>query len=121
MLSPTQENMQILFEIYKLMGITFNVVIAYEVFKAVHKQQQTHEEWQKMKEEQLRNMFLVALQNLKYMGFLSATRQSTFAFRKNFFGKPSKDVGALVQNARDEIKESKQMGMILDVMELAKK
>ncbi len=32
--------------------------------------------------------FNQALGELKYNGFLSATRQSTFLFKKNIFGKP---------------------------------
>lgn len=33
-------------------------------------------------------MFIVAMQNLKYMGYFSASRASAFAFKKNYFGKP---------------------------------
>ena len=33
-------------------------------------------------------MYLVAMQNLKYMGYFSASRASAFSFKKNFFGKP---------------------------------
>lgn len=33
-------------------------------------------------------MFIVAMQNLKYMGYFSASRNSAFAFKKNYFGKP---------------------------------
>lgn len=36
----------------------------------------------------MRNMFIVAMQNLKYMGYFSASRGSAFAFKKNYFGKP---------------------------------
>ena len=33
-------------------------------------------------------MFIVAMQNLKYMGYFSASRNSAFSFKKNYFGKP---------------------------------
>jgi hypothetical protein len=33
--------------------------------------------------------FVKALQELKYMGFLSATKQSTFIFKKNTYSKPT--------------------------------
>jgi hypothetical protein len=36
----------------------------------------------------MRNMFIVAMQNLKYMGYFSASRNSAFSFKKNYFGKP---------------------------------
>lgn len=34
-------------------------------------------------------MFIFALQDLKYMGYMSATRKNAFLFRKNFFNKPN--------------------------------
>jgi hypothetical protein len=34
-------------------------------------------------------MFKQALSELKYMGFLSSTRQSTFIFKKNTYNKPN--------------------------------
>ena len=36
----------------------------------------------------IRDNFNKAVAALKYMGFISATRQSTFLFKKNIFGKP---------------------------------
>lgn len=42
--------------------------------------------------DELMKMFLRALRELKYLGFLQGTRQSTFIFRRNYFGKAgSKD------------------------------
>jgi hypothetical protein len=58
-------------------------------------------------------MFSVALQNLKYMGLISATRSSTFVFRKNFFGKPSKDVGQVQQSGKEIQRENEQMFNVL--------
>jgi len=40
-------------------------------------------------EETLKVMFLRALTQLKYTGVISSTKQSTFLFKKNVFGKPS--------------------------------
>ena len=37
-------------------------------------------------------MFLVALQNLKYMGYVSSSKQSQFLFKKNYFGKPTSGI-----------------------------
>jgi len=37
----------------------------------------------------LRAWFLKALAELKYCGLVSGTRQSTFLFKKNFYGKPA--------------------------------
>ena len=77
--------MTLLMEIYKIFGKDVNVVVAFDLFKKIS--QQRKEKPYTLK--QLRNMFIVALQNLKYMGYVSATRQNTFQFRKNFFSKPS--------------------------------
>ena len=38
---------------------------------------------------ELKDMFEDALHQLKYSGFLSATRQSMFLFKKNIYSKPS--------------------------------
>ena len=38
--------------------------------------------------QKIRDMFNEAMASLKYMGYVSATRQSTFIFKKNIFGKP---------------------------------
>ena len=32
-------------------------------------------------------MFMTSLFELKYMGYISQTKQSTYIFKKNFFGK----------------------------------
>ena len=37
----------------------------------------------------LRQNFLTALSELKYMGFVSASKTNTFLFRKNIFSKPN--------------------------------
>ncbi len=47
-------------------------------------------------------MFLVALQNLKYMGYVSPTKQSIFLFKKNFYGKPSLTVNSGLENDKNQ-------------------
>jgi hypothetical protein len=88
--------MTIILEISKYFGKDLNVVVAYELFKKVNEKKVSDTKLDKKGGEkdckythnQMRNMFIVALQNLKYMGFFSASRASAFAFKKNFFGKP---------------------------------
>ena len=77
--------MTIILEISKFFGKDLNVVVAYDLFKKVNDKRQSKTPYTA---NQMRNMFIVALQNLKYMGFFSASRASSFAFKKNFFGKP---------------------------------
>lgn len=38
-------------------------------------------------------MFISSLIELKYMGYISQTKQSTFVFKKNFFGKVKQQKG----------------------------
>ena len=64
----------------KYQGKDANLVEAYELFSKCHKNAE--------KEETLRAWFLKAIAELKYCGILSATRQNTFLFKKNFYGKP---------------------------------
>ena len=84
--------MTIVLEISKFFGKDINVVVTYEIFKKIcMKNERKDYNGQKVKgykNNQMRNMFIVAMQNLKYMGYFSATRNSAFAFKKNYFGKP---------------------------------
>jgi hypothetical protein len=48
-------------------------------------------------------MFIVALQNLKYMGYLTASRSNTFLFKKNYFGKPIVAQKLLSQQEKDAL------------------
>ena len=92
--SACSENTTILLEILKYHGRDVNIVDMYDLFKTIHKED---EEWTKDNlknvseaefEETMKQMFTDALHQLKYTGFLSATRQSTFLFKKNIYGKP---------------------------------
>ncbi len=74
--------MTILLDIMKFQGKDANLVEAYELFCQCHRKQGDKNE------DTLRAWFLKAVAELKYCGVLSATRTSTFLFKKNFFGKP---------------------------------
>ena len=86
-ISPQAENMTILLQIYSFFGKDFNAVMAFDVFAKVLSRAKTADGRSYSKED-IRKMFIVALQNLKYMGYISAGRGSTFLFRTQFFGKP---------------------------------
>eukprot|EP00347_Sterkiella_histriomuscorum_P003546 403363877 len=96
---PNYENMTIIMELYKYFGKEFNLVIAYDLFKKIN-MKIIEGKKQKYDQGQIRVMFLVAMQNLKYMGFFSPTKQSMFLFKKNFYGKAQ-------QNSKDLYNSSK--------------
>ncbi len=90
-IDPSKENITIIMELYKYFGKEFNLVIVYELFKKIN---MTLNHGGKNCEpmysvQDIRRMFHVALQNLKYMGFFSPTKASIFLFKKNFYGKAS--------------------------------
>jgi hypothetical protein len=80
-----------LLEILKYYGRDINIVEAWNNFKAIHKRRDQdkkkflHEEL--LAEANLRPSFLRALSDLKVQGFISTTKQNTFIFKKNIFGK----------------------------------
>ena len=67
-------------------GKDINIVVAYQLFKRINQKSNNKD---MISEDSMKAMFKKSLFNLKYMGFISATRQSMFIFKKNFFGKPS--------------------------------
>ncbi len=73
-------------EISKFFSKDLNVVVAYDLFKKINEKRKIND--LPFTNNQMRNMFIVALQNLKYMGYFSASRASAFSFKKNYFGKP---------------------------------
>jgi CRP-like cAMP-binding protein len=81
-LNCDHENITILMEIFKYYGRDVNVVEAFDFFKKCHK------DTKKYPEISTRAGFLKAIAELKYYGFISATKQHTFLFKKNFYGKP---------------------------------
>jgi hypothetical protein len=78
--------MTIMLEISKFFSKDLNVVVAYDLFKKINEKRKIND--LPFTNNQMRNMFIVALQNLKYMGYFSASRASAFSFKKNYFGKP---------------------------------
>ena len=91
-MSAFKENTTILLEILKYFGRDANVVEMFDKFKEVHR---ADKQWMKgvsmSKDDlnrELKDMFEDALHQLKYSGFLSATRQSMFLFKKNVYSKP---------------------------------
>ena len=86
----SRENMAILMELMMYAGRDVNLVDLFRMFKTIHEKAGFDEkcpskEWFAT---QIREEFNEAMRALKYMGFVSATRQSTFLFKKNIFGKP---------------------------------
>jgi hypothetical protein len=90
-----------LLEVFKYYGRDINLVEAFDLYKTVQRKylQDVAQNLRPMpsgkdttlltyKEPELRRMFLRALSELKYMGIVSATKQSTFIFKKNVYGKP---------------------------------
>ena len=64
----------------------------FDKFKEVHKDDgnwyKAFKETNSNFNDEMRDMFEDALHQLKYTGYVSATRQSTFLFKKNIFSKP---------------------------------
>ena len=79
--------MTIMLELSKFFSKDLNVVVAYDLFKKINEKKKINNQTP-FTNNQMRNMFIVALQNLKYMGYFSASRASAFSFKKNYFGKP---------------------------------
>ena len=78
--------MTIMLELSKFFSKDLNVVVAYDLFKKINEKRKINN--LPFTNNQMRNMFIVALQNLKYMGYFSASRASAFSLKKNYFGKP---------------------------------
>ena len=82
MIEPNDENCKILFEICKFYGKDINIMEMYNAFKTILKKG-----GDKFTSDEQKVLFTQALSELKYMGYLSQTRQSSFIFKKNYFGK----------------------------------
>jgi hypothetical protein len=93
------ENMTVIMEIYKIFGKDINIVAAYDLFMGILSKKESGKSYTT---SQVRSMFIVALQNLKFMGYLSATRQNTFLFKKNFYSKPALGAAKPLDNAEAE-------------------
>lgn len=80
----------------KYYGRDINLVEAYQLFKDIHERYidecarrppETKMLTMVHNEHQFRIWFMRALSDLKFMGIVSTTRQNTFVFKKNIFGK----------------------------------
>ncbi len=74
-------------ELFKFFSKDLNVVVAYDLFKKINEKRKINN--QPFTNNQMRNMFIVALQNLKYMGYFSASRASAFSFKRITLASPS--------------------------------
>ena len=74
----------------KYYGRDINIVEAFDQFKKLHTDQKDDLKRKGIVfvDSMILTWFLIALSDLKYMGIVSATKQSTFLFKKNIFGKP---------------------------------
>lgn len=98
----SRENMAIMLELMMYSGKDVNVVDLYRMFKKIHEKAHYDEkcpskEWFDLA---INERFNDSLAYLKYMGFISATRQSTFLFKKNIFGKPKYYNTQIAMNSR---------------------
>jgi len=78
---PRSETM-ILFQIFQDFGIKIDLSQSYEAFKDMY--QKTNKSANKKIMDQA---FVVALNELKYLGLISETRKANLTIQKNFFGK----------------------------------
>jgi hypothetical protein len=75
-------------EICKFYGRDINIMEMFGLFENIlAKGEDSQNEKYTFTKDEVRIMFLQALRELKYMGYLSQTKVSTFIFRKNYFGK----------------------------------
>ena len=79
-LESQEENTKILYELLKFYGRDANIHDMYGLFKTIMKKNPNpkkalrSEEYQKPNDQETRSMFITALSELKYMGYLSQTR-----------------------------------------------
>jgi hypothetical protein len=104
-INPRFENMTIILEISKYFGKDINIVITYELFKKINQQLTDVKKDGKKGYDtlEIRRMFIVALQNLKYMGYISPSRLNTFLFKKNYYGKPIAAEKLLSQQEKERL------------------
>ena len=71
-------------------GKDVNIVQLFGMFETLHRKKGfdnvcPNQEFFKAK---IAHNFNVAIRTMRYMGLISTTRQNTFIFKKNFYGKP---------------------------------
>ena len=112
-ISFQEENITILLEICKFYGRDINIMEMYALFENILKKGKGEDEYN-FNKDQIRVMFLSALKDLKYMGYVSQTKISTFIFKKNYYGK-AKHQKTLNKNQeqkdREKFDASRQFGI----------
>ena len=112
-ISFQEENITILLEICKFYGRDINIMEMYALFENILKKGKGEHEYN-FNKDQIRVMFLQALKDLKYMGYVSQTKISTFIFKKNYYGKAKhqKTVNKnQEQKDREKFDASRQFGI----------
>lgn len=89
-IQASKEDSTILMELMQYYGKDVNLVDLYKMFKTIHEKAGYDDQFPSKEdfESKISENFNIAIGELKYMGFISATKQSTFLFKKNVFGKP---------------------------------
>ena len=86
-IDSSEENTKILYELMKFYGRDVNILEMYGLFKTILKKQSNldsqDKDQDKYTDKDSKEMFIVSLQELKYMGYISQTKQNTFIFKKN--------------------------------------
>ena len=98
---PEGENLYILLEMVKFFGRDMNVLECYNLFGVILRKGS-----KKYSSADVKQMFLQALRELKYMGYISQTRQSTFIFKKNYFGKAR--LPRVIQKTEAQLEQEKR-------------
>ena len=86
----SREDLTILMELMMYQGKDINLVELFTMFKVIHCKAGFDDEVgdNELFLAEITKNFNIGIAQLKYMGFISATRQNTFIFKKNIFGKP---------------------------------
>ena len=89
-----RDDLTVALELMMYFGRDVNLIQVFDAFREVHKKNDDFMERfaddmdDTRFDEVMRTNFNNTVSELKYMGFISATRTSTFLFKKNVFSKP---------------------------------
>ena len=93
-IEATRGDQTILMELMMFYGRDVNLVQLFQMFKTIHTRD-GYKDDERLEvfddnyyDNKMRDNFNLAIAALKYMGYISATRVSTYIFKKNIFGKP---------------------------------
>ena len=71
--------MTLIMQIYKIFGERFQAEAVFEIFKKINARGESSN-GEKYSEEEVRTMFIAALQNLKYMGYFKNDQENSLVF-----------------------------------------